>query len=265
MKKVGMDAGGTFVKIAFQEHGSIHKKVYSNEQASEAVNWLKFLVPGADIAVTGGKAEEMKNLLGGNAVIVPEFTAIEKGTEFIMSSEVKRSIARFIMVMAGTGTSLFLVEDGVSKRLLGTGLGGGTFTGLGSILTKENDYIELTELAKKGDRTCVDLMVSDIYSKSDAPLSKDMTASNFGKAVKESPRSDALAASLVNMIAETLSLLVLQAANIFKVEDVVFLGGAFDGNPVLKECTARYHKMAGITPHFPASGRWAGAIGAMLS
>jgi pantothenate kinase len=60
MKKVGMDAGGTFVKIAFQEHGSIHKKVYSNEQASEAVNWLKFLVPGADIAVTGGKAERLK-------------------------------------------------------------------------------------------------------------------------------------------------------------------------------------------------------------
>jgi type II pantothenate kinase len=265
MKKVGMDAGGSFVKIAFQEHSSIHKRVYSNEQVSEAVNWLKFLVPDVEIAVTGGRAEEMKNLFGGNAVIIPEFTAIEKGTEFIMKSEVKRSVARFLMVMAGTGTSLFLVENGVSKRLLGTGLGGGTFTGLGSILTKENDYIKLAELAKKGDRTCVDLMVSDIYSGSDSPLSKDLTASNFGKADKESPKSDSLTASLVNMIAETLSLLVIQAANSFKVEDVVFLGGAFDGNPVLKEITARYHQRAGITPYFPASGRWAGAIGAMLS
>jgi type II pantothenate kinase len=108
-------------------------------------------------------------------------------------------------------------------------------------------------------------MVSDIYSGSDAPLSKDMTASNFGKADKESSKSDALVASLVNMIAETLSLLVMQTANSCKVEDVVFLGGAFDGNPVLKELAARYHQKAGITPHFPVSGRWAGAIGAMLS
>ncbi|MED1201882.1 hypothetical protein [Heyndrickxia acidicola] len=265
MKKIGIDAGGSFLKIVYQENDAIHKKVYPNEQTTEAVNWLKWLVPDSEIAVTGGRAEELEYQFGKNIVKVPEFSAIEKGTEFIVSSEIKKPIEKYLMVMAGTGTSLFHMENGVSKRLLGTGLGGGTFVGLGSILTNEDDYGKLTCMAKKGDRSLVDLMVSDIYSDCDSPLPKDLTASNFGKAGSENKNRESLAAALANMIAENLSLLILQAVGSLKVEDVIFLGGAFYENPVLKDYTARYHQQAGITPHFPASGRWTGAIGAMLS
>lgn len=42
-------------------------------------------------------------------------------------------------------------------------MGGGTFWGLGSLLTKAKGFDELLQLASEGDHRNVDLLVKDIY------------------------------------------------------------------------------------------------------
>ena len=44
-------------------------------------------------------------------------------------------------------------------------MGGGTFWGLGSLLTKAQGFDELLELASQGDHRKIDLLVKDIYGK----------------------------------------------------------------------------------------------------
>ncbi|MPC50540.1 Pantothenate kinase 4 [Portunus trituberculatus] len=57
-----------------------------------------------------------------------------------------------------------LVEaDDKYERIGGTSMGGGTFWGLGSLLTKAKGFDELLQLASEGDHRNVDLLVKDIY------------------------------------------------------------------------------------------------------
>ena len=62
--------------------------------------------------------------------------------------------------------SPFQVEsDSSYERIGGTSLGGGTFWGLGSLLTGATGFDELLDLASNGDHRNVDLLVKDIYGK----------------------------------------------------------------------------------------------------
>nr|CAD7409829.1 unnamed protein product [Timema poppensis] len=49
------------------------------------------------------------------------------------------------------------------ERIGGTATGGGTFWGLGSLLTKAKGFDELLALAEKGDHRHIDMLVKDIY------------------------------------------------------------------------------------------------------
>ena len=54
-------------------------------------------------------------------------------------------------------------SDSSYERIGGTSLGGGTFWGLGSLLTSAKAFDELLDLASEGDHRNVDLLVKDIY------------------------------------------------------------------------------------------------------
>ncbi|PSN34733.1 Pantothenate kinase 4 [Blattella germanica] len=76
-------------------------------------------------------------------------------------------------------------EAFVYQRHGGTATGGGTFWGLGSLLTKATGFDELLELAEKGDHRNVDMLVRDIYGGDYKTLGLpgDLIASSFGKAM----------------------------------------------------------------------------------
>lgn len=70
----------------------------------------------------------------------------------------------YIIVNIGSGVSILRVDSETQfKRIGGTSVGGGTFTGLCSLLVGVDSFEEAITLAEEGDSHRVDKLVRDIY------------------------------------------------------------------------------------------------------
>ncbi|MFP7296435.1 type II pantothenate kinase [Neobacillus niacini] len=261
----GIDAGGSLIKIAYQENGRMHFKKFSINKLDSAISWLSMVAPSLKVSITGGKAHSIQSSYFQNSIVIPEFQATCDGVRFLLAKEKKSIEETCLVVNIGTGTSWHLVNGDHAQRILGSGMGGGTFTGLGSLLTKVQDYQLLTVLAEEGNKGNVDMLVKDIYEAADSPIQGDLTAANFAKGKKLMHKEADRLAALSNMIAETIVLLTSQAATIHQVKSVVIIGTAIIGNQSLKHGLEYYLNMLGLTPVFLEKGEYCGAIGAFLS
>jgi type II pantothenate kinase len=265
LNTIGIDAGGSLIKIAYEEDGRIHLRKYPIGELEQAINWLKWIAANKKVVLTGGKAEAVKANYYHNAEIINEFTAVCEGAKYLMQKEKISLDKKILLVNIGTGTSWFTIEGENYNRVLGSGIGGGTFMGLGSLLDGPRGFSDLVNMAFKGDRANVDLLVKDIYDQGEPPIPADLTASNFAKAATgyESSVADGIA-SAINMISETITLLTMQAAAIHKTNKVIFIGSTLAGNSPLQESLSAYSKMSGLESSLLRDGEFSGAIGAKI-
>ncbi|WP_010647988.1 hypothetical protein [Oceanobacillus massiliensis] len=61
MKKIGIDAGGTLTKVAYEERGRLHVKTYPNHDMEKLLRWLAVLSPDAVLHITGGKSSHISS------------------------------------------------------------------------------------------------------------------------------------------------------------------------------------------------------------
>jgi type II pantothenate kinase len=263
--KAGIDAGGSLVKIAYEEKDRIHYKKYHINELNQAISWLKIAATEMKVALTGGKAHLIQKKYFPEGEIVPEFQATCEGARMFLLKEEKNIEEPFLLVNIGTGTSWHIVNGEKYERILGSGVGGGIFTGLGSLLTSEEDFGKLTALANKGDKGKVDLLVKDIYESDEPPIDGNLTAANFAKGSKVKHSDADRMAAISNMIVETIFLLTMQAAEIHQVKEVVFIGSTLIGNESLKKGLEYYMNMMGLSATFLKNGEYCGATGAYLS
>lgn len=263
--RIGVDAGGSLIKIVYEENGRMHFRKQPNSELDDALQWLKITAPNKPIYLTGGKAGTIQANYFPEAKGVDEFSAVCEGSQYLKMREAMTAGEPYILVNIGTGTSWFTMKGEQYERVLGSGIGGGTFMGLGKILSEVDGFSELVSLAAKGDKGNVDLLVKDIYYPEKPPIHGELTASNFAK-IQEVPSSSSAdkMASLNNMIAETITLLTVQVASIHNIHQAVFIGSTLAGNNPLRESLNTYCKMSGIDPVFLKNGEFSGAIGAML-
>lgn len=260
MKHIGIDAGGTLTKMVYYEKERVHYKIFPSSQINEALNWIQVVAPHGEFFVTGGKSEKWKSSLS-QVHIIPEFKAVCEGSIKLLKEE-QYNIERFILINIGTGTSYFKVERNEYTRILGSGMGGGTFMGLGSLLTGVDNYHQLVNLNINGDRQQVDLLVNDVYEGGESPLPENLTAANFARIGSvSSTHADRLRA-LTNMIAETTILLASQIAQIHKIEHLVFVGSTLASHPALREDLSQFKDMLSYSPIFLKDSSYAGALGA---
>lgn len=264
IKKIGIDVGGSLIKIAYEESTRLHVKSYPVEKMDEFIKWINFLAIDAIKLVTGGRALEICHSLS-NSSRISEFQALEIGTEFLLQQEYSKIIKSTIIVSIGTGTTILLNKNDHCTRISGTGLGGGTLMGLGYLLTGETSFESLVRLANQGDRLKADLLVSDIYTvHNDTSINGNLTAANFAKLNrKASAEKEDCMASLVNMIAENICLLALNSATQNGIQDIVFIGSTLKGNDALKNALTQYIELYGLNPYFLSLGGYAGAVGAL--
>ncbi|XP_011879883.1 PREDICTED: pantothenate kinase 4 isoform X2 [Vollenhovia emeryi] len=251
---------------------------------------------GKSIKVTGGGALKYTPLLQEKLGLLvdkeDEIGCLIKGCNFLLKNipfeafeyhrhmtpeyefqKVGPNIFPYLLVNVGSGVSILKVEsDDVFKRVGGTATGGGTFWGLGSLLTKRKDFDELLQLAEEGDHRNVDMLVKDIYGGdcSSQGLPGELIASAFGKAMtsRQSKFSDAdLARSLLFTISNDIGHIASLYATVYNVNKVYF-GGYFLRNHPLSMHTIsysiKYWSHDKVTPLFLRHEGYLGAIGAYL-
>ena len=263
--RIGIDAGGSLIKIAYEENGRFHFRKQPIGQMSEALGWLKIISSNKTIFLTGGRSGKIKAEFFPDAVIIDEFTAVCEGANYLMMEEGLPNASKSMLINIGTGSSWFKIEGDHYDRVLGSGIGGGTFMGLGKSLADSSDFASLVRLSASGERGNVDLLVKDIYHPEAPPIPGELTASNFAKteAINASSPADKMA-SFLNMMAETITLLTVQTAALHGIKKVIFIGSTLAGNTPLQEGLDYYCKMSGLEPIFLRNGEFSGAIGAIL-
>lgn len=159
------------------------------------------------IKATGGGAHKFKDLIEKKLKLrvdkEDEMSCLIKGCNFVLrnipheafvyakhaDSEFRfqnsnPDIFPYLLVNIGSGVSIVKVEsEDKFERIGGSSIGGGTFWGLGALLTQTKRFDELLQLASRGQHTNVDMLVKDIYGGSYGSLGMtgDLIASSFGK------------------------------------------------------------------------------------
>ncbi|KAM8989869.1 4'-phosphopantetheine phosphatase isoform 2-T2 [Ara ararauna] len=147
------------------------------------------------------------------------------------------NIFPYLLVNIGSGVSIVKVEtEDKFEWIGGSSIGGGTFWGLGALLTKTKKFDELLQLASKGQHTNVDMLVKDVYGGAyqTLGLSGNLIASSFGKSTtadKEFSKED-MAKSLLHMISNDIGQLACLYAKLHNLEKIYFGGFFIRGHPV---------------------------------
>ncbi|HEX7065493.1 MAG TPA: type II pantothenate kinase [Bacillales bacterium] len=260
---IGVDVGGTLIKIAYVDEEAIHYRKFPADQLKEAALWVREHFPGARICVTGGKAALFQSALEREVQALVEFDATCRGIRYLLDSA-GISLDHFILTNAGTGTSIHFIKEKEHSRVGGSGIGGGTLMGLSSLLANVQEYGEIVHLAEQGDRGTIDLKVRHIYEGSEPPISGDLTASNFGRISEDRDEKDILA-SVIGLVGESVATVSVFAAEQCGVSSIVFIGSSFVENVLLKKVVESYTSLKGMKPLFVENGEYSGAIGALLA
>ena len=103
-----------------------------------------------------------------------------KSEEFIadgLGAKYESKLNRMNVMSMGTGTSLVKCDGENIKHIGGIGIGGGTLAGLSRIMLKTDDIKQITNLAKDGDVSKINLLIKDISAKPLPGLPMDAIAS----------------------------------------------------------------------------------------
>ncbi|KAD1852820.1 hypothetical protein E3N88_42208 [Mikania micrantha] len=208
------------------------------------------------IKATGGGAFKFADLfkekLGISLDKVEEMGSLVSGANFLLKSVPSEAFTYmngqrnyeqidhddlypYLLVNIGSGVSMIKVDgDGRYERVSGTSVGGGTFWGLGKLLTKCKSFDDLLEMSHQGNNRMIDMLVGDIYGGMDylkIGLSSTAIASSFGKAVSENKeleeyKPEDVARSLLRMISNNIGQIAYLNALRFGLKKI-FFGGFF--------------------------------------
>lgn len=267
---IGIDVGGSTTKIVgFRGNAIIAPQfvqakdpltsLYGAFGKFTAENGLE-LADIEKVILTGVGASYVTGPLYGLACEhASEFECVGRGGLYLSG------LSEAIVISMGTGTALVHAKkDGYVNYLGGTGVGGGTLTGLSKKMLGMESIEHIVELAGGGTLEHVDLKIKDISDrKSSLSLPENMTASNFGKLSDIASPSD-IALAIINMVFETAGMLGIFSARSKNLGDIV-LTGNLTSIPQAEEIFKELTQIFGIRFVIPENAQFATAIGAALA
>jgi len=256
---VGVDAGASLCKVAMAGERALRTAVFAAKDLDAVVDCIREW-KAERVFATGGGAARLNGRAGVPVQTVPEFEAWAHGAPILARSTGLDLPESYLLVSLGTGTSVLGLHEGRPQRVRGTALGGGTLLGLGKLLLEIKSFAELTALARRGDRSAVDLLVGDIYEGLETPLPRSINAASFGKL--DSTRPEDLAAALMGLVGENIALICGALARAQQASSVVYCGSTLRDNPVLQQILTQVTLMLGVPSHFLDDGAFCGAVGA---
>ena len=220
------------------------------------------------LAVTGGRHRVLPERVGRTTIVkINEVQAIGRGGQALLALEGEARNIPLMVASCGSGTALIKAQGDSYAHVSGTAVGGGTMLGLARLILNTMDPLAIEALAAAGDRNGADLSLADVITGPIGSLPADATAVNFGRVGRASftepvSRED-LAAALVNLIAQTIALITINAARAHACERVVMVGHMLD--------MATFRHIVGLVGQYYAAELqlvelpgYATAIGALL-
>ncbi|MFP4063922.1 MAG: type II pantothenate kinase [Bacteroidales bacterium] len=268
MMHIGIDIGGSTTKIVGVRDQKIMEPltVEANDPIASASGALgKFLdvhrLQFSDIhhmMVTGVGASFLDQaLLGIPITKVDEFKALGYGGLFLTG------LKKAIIVSMGTGTAFVKAHGRCIRHLGGTGVGGGTITGLSGVMAGLTSIKSITEAANKGRLEEIDLSVGDIAHTDIGNLPVSITASNFGKMTDQANKND-MVKGVLNMTFQVVGMMAIFAARNEKDRDIV-LSGKLVNIPMARLIFRELSELYGMKFHLPDYADCCTAIGAAIS
>lgn len=269
---IGIDIGGSTTKAAgFDENGSLVGTLQVTASDPRTCtygalgrfldNYRLALTDVEKIVLTGlGSTFSRENLYGIPTVHAPELTSIGLGGLYLAGLD------EALVVSMGTGTAFVRASKTGCRHLGGSGIGGGTLSGLAARFLHTHDILSLSEMASGGNRAMADLRIGDLVDEEVPSLNSDLTAANFGK-IKNGATDSDMAAALFNMIYENIGVMAVFALSDDSVRDVV-LTGSLAGLPQARETFDVFNRLREVfRVNFiiPEHAAFATAIGALLS
>jgi len=269
--RIGLDIGATNTKVvACDGLGEVvmMSKCKSDDPAATAGQAVAdiaraggFAVDAiAEVTLTGVRADRTEGeVLGRPTRRVDEFAAI--GTGGLALS----GLGRAVVASMGTGTAFVLAEGGTARHLGGTGVGGGTLSGMCGHLYGLEKFHDIVAESLKGDISRVDLKVGDVIDNKYISLPLDLTCANFGK-VKTggAVRREDFILGLVNMILETVGVMAVLACRGAGMEKgPVVLTGALAELPQAEKVFDTFRRRTGVEFVTAEHPLYATAIGAI--
>nr|KAF6268181.1 pantothenate kinase 4 (inactive) [Myotis myotis] len=247
------------------------------------------------IHATGGGAYKFKDLieqkLGLRVAKEDVMTCLIKGCNFVLKNIPQEAfvyqkdadpefrfqtnhphIFPYLLVNIGSGVSIVKVEtEDRFEWIGGSSIGGGTFWGLGALLTKTQKFDELLHLASRGQHANVDMLVQDVYGGAHQTLglSGNLIASSFGKSATTDQEfsPEDMAKSLLHMISNDIGQLACLYARLHGLDRVYFGGFFIRGHPVTMRTitySISFFSKGEVQALFLRHEGYLGAIGAFL-
>lgn len=188
-----------------------------------------------------------------------------KSEEFIadgLGAKYESKLDRMIVVSMGTGTSLVKCDGENIKHIGGIGIGGGTLAGLSRIMLKTDDIKQITNLAKDGDVSKINLLIKDISAQPLPGLPMSAVASLFSNAKANASRED-IAKGLIWMVLQCIGSATILSSLESGIKDFVLIGN-LSLLPLCREVYPAMEKVYGVRFHVPKYSEFCTAIGAAL-
>ncbi len=227
-----IDFGISNVKVAAPNQHGYRTATLPNEAAVDAsaiqhaLNAIgASLDTCAKLAVTGGRHRDLPDHISHTEIFhADEIASVGLGGLKLSG------LANAFVVSAGTGAAMVSARGNAVRHVSGTACGGGTLLGLSKLLLNTTDPREINALAERGDRNGVDTPIIEAIGQHIGKLPPTATAVNFGRVSRLSapPKREDIAAGLVTLVAQTISLIAINAARAEQLAPIVMVGHLMD-------------------------------------
>jgi type II pantothenate kinase len=265
---LGVDIGGSTTKIvAFEEKQRVLDclQVRAVDQITSLYGAIGHILYKCHLTLrdveafvlTGVGATMVKgDIYGIHTYRVKEFEAIGRGALELTG------LKETLVVSVGTGTAFVMASEKECRHIGGSGVGGGTLTGLASRLLGETHIDAIVAAAEKGSLRQVDLAICDISNEEIPSLPPHVTAANFGKVESTATKED-FALGLLNMVFETVGSLAAFACKNTEIREIV-VTGSVAALPMAQKYLDGVGMLHNVRFIIPEQAIFATAIGAAL-
>ncbi len=261
---IGIDVGGTNTKIVGLRDGVPMEPIHvrATDPITSVFGALgKYislhqltLQDISKVMVTGvGSSFLHENIFNIPTEKVEEFHAVGRGGLYLSG------LKKAVIVSLGTGTAFVMADGNKIAHMGGTGVGGGTLTGLSSRMLNVRSFDSIMALAKDGDLSRVDLSWT---KKNVSTMPLNTTASNFGKIADDATKCD-IAAGLLNLVFQTVGIMAVFASSIAQTKEIV-LCGRLANAPQAAKTMVQIHELHHVNFIIPQHAEFATALGCAL-